>query len=40
MIESMVVGVGALMESAEHIEFEESESKFDKWIEKSLETSP
>ena len=36
MIESMVVGVGALMESAEHIEFEESESKFDKWIEKKF----
>lgn len=36
MIESMIVGVGALMESAEHIEFEESESKFDKWIEKKF----
>ncbi|SHI73830.1 DUF1385 domain-containing protein [Thermoclostridium caenicola] len=36
MIESMVVGIGALMESAEYIEFEEAESKFDKWIEKKF----
>ncbi|HOQ75566.1 MAG TPA: DUF1385 domain-containing protein [Thermoclostridium sp.] len=36
MIESMVVGIKALMESAEYVEFEESESKFDKWIEKKF----
>ena len=36
MIESMVVGVKVLMDSAEHIEFEEAESKFDKWIEKKF----
>lgn len=36
MIESMVVGIKALMESAEYVEFEKSESKFDKWIEKKF----
>lgn len=36
MIESMVVGIKALMNSAEHVEFEESQSKFDKWIEKKF----
>ena len=36
MIESMIVGIKALMESAEYVEFEESESKFDKWIEKKF----
>jgi len=36
MIESMVVGIGALMESAEYIEFEEAESKLDKWIEEKF----
>lgn len=37
MIENMVVGVKVLMDSAEHVEFEEqSESKFDKWLEKKF----
>ena len=36
MIESMVVGIKVLMDSAGHIEFEEAESKFDKWIEKKF----
>lgn len=36
MIESMIVGIGALMDSAEYIEFEESQSKLDKWIEKKF----
>jgi len=36
MIESMIVGMGALMESAEQLDFEESESKLDKWIEKKF----
>jgi uncharacterized protein YqhQ len=38
MIESMIVGVKVLMDSAEKIEFEEvePESKFEKWLEKKL----
>lgn len=36
MIESMIVGVSALMDSAEQIEFEEAESKLDKWIERKF----
>lgn len=36
MIESMVVGIGVLMDSTKHLEFEEAESKFDKWIEKKF----
>ncbi len=38
MIESMIVGVKVLMDSAEQIEFEEAEpeSKFEKWLEKKL----
>lgn len=40
MIESMIVGMQALMESAEQIEFEESESKLDKWIEKKFGDKP
>jgi len=38
LIESMVVGIKALMESAEQVDFEEeeTESKFDKWAKKWL----
>lgn len=38
MIESMIVGVKVLMDSAEHVDFEEDEkeSKFDKWLEKTF----
>jgi len=36
MIESMVVGIKALMESADYVEFEEAQSKFDKWVEKKF----
>lgn len=38
MIESMIVGVKVLMDSAEQIDFEETEpqSKFEKWLEKKL----
>jgi len=38
LIDSMVVGINALMESAEQVEFEEeeNESKFDKWAKKWL----
>ena len=39
MIESMIVGIKALMESAEYVEFEESESKFDKWMKRNSATS-
>ncbi|NLX63922.1 MAG: DUF1385 domain-containing protein [Clostridiaceae bacterium] len=38
LIDSMVVGIKALMESAEQVDFEEeeNESKFDKWVKKWL----